>query len=279
MKHSASRALTLLRALNLRPVSSVAELACETGISKPSIVRLLAILMEDGYVARAEKPGTYLVTPNVRSLAVGFREDISIVRAAGSVMEELTSLHHWPVALGLFEQGTMIVRYSTVPSSPMSWYRTTLNQRLHLLGSAMGRLHLAYSSPTVRRELLTMCMSRDDDGDGRAPEDRRDHFAITAMGEQLSIEGWDARLTAIRQQGYAVRLPARDHPTLSLSVPLMSEQRMLAALSMTFFARAISVDLATRRFLPILSMAVTRILEASGIQEDVWSSAHPSAEP
>lgn len=268
VKHSASRALALLRALNLRPVSSVAELARETGISKPSIVRLLAILMEDGYVARAERPGTYLVTPNVRSLAVGFRQDIAIVRAAGPVMEELTAQYHWPAALGLFEQGTMIVRYSTIPSSPMSWYRTTLNQRLHLLASAMGRLHLAYSPPMVRQYLLAMCLSGDEEAAGDELGNRHEQLAISAIGQDLTAEGWEAKLAAIRDQGYAVRLPVRDHPTLSISVPLLAEQRMLAALSMTFFARTVSVDEAIRSFLPGLTAAAVRIVEGSGMHEN-----------
>jgi DNA-binding MarR family transcriptional regulator len=38
--------------MNLRPVSAVRELARDTIISKPSAVRLLAILIEDGFVQR-----------------------------------------------------------------------------------------------------------------------------------------------------------------------------------------------------------------------------------
>ena len=58
--HSASRALAILEALNARPVSFVRDIARQTNISKPSIVRLLGILMEDGYVERASDRGAYL---------------------------------------------------------------------------------------------------------------------------------------------------------------------------------------------------------------------------
>ena len=233
MKHSASRALALLRAMNSASVSSVADLSRATGITKPSVVRLLAILAEDGYVGRAEKPGSYILTSEVQGLASGYRGEIAIVQAAGAVMENLTARLDWPTALGLFEKDAMVVRYSTIPSSPLSWYRTTLHQRLPLLGSAMGLLHLAHASRSVRNELLLLV-------------DPTREESPTLL---------ETRFQAVRDKGYALRLPSIEHPTLSISVPLIANGQMVAAMSMTFFGKTISADSAIKRFFPELQQA------------------------
>ena len=241
LHHSASRAIAILRAMNLRPFSSVAHLACETGISKPSIVRLLAILMEDGYVERAAKAGAYSLTREVLRLSAGFRDDTAIVRAAGPVLEDLTARLEWPAALGMSERDEMVIRYSTIPSSQLSWYRTTLYYRLAVLESAMGLAYLAFSKPAIRNEVLRLVPV-----DSARPADRS-----------------EARFASIRERGYALRLPTPDHPTTSVSVPLILADDVAAALSMTVFARSISAEEAVRRLLGPMQAAAARIVELS----------------
>lgn len=241
MNHSATRALVLLRAMNQRAVSSVRDLAMETGISKPSVVRLLAILMEDGYVQRAGKPGSYMLTQNVLQLSAGFREDASIVREAGPQMEQLTAQVGWPAALGIFERGAMVVRYSTIPSSPLSWYRTTLHQRLALPDSAMGRAFLAFSTDPVRDALLSSGSPRE------------------GCEAEPSVKDFEQ----IRARGYAIRAPSAEHPTLSLSVPLLDGDQVLAALSVTLFGRTMSADEAASRYLAPLRATADAIVGRS----------------
>ncbi len=236
MKHSATRALVLLKAMNQRAVSTVHDLAGQTGISKPSIVRLLGILIEDGYVQRAGKAGSYTLTGEVLQLASGYSQDTSIVRAAGPVMDKLTTEIGWPTALGLFEQGTMRVRQSTISTSPLSWYRTTLHQKLPLLSSAMGLVYLAFSTVPARRALICFAPS---DGIGPA---------------ELSEE----RFEQIRERGFAVRPPTPEHPTFSISVPLLDGDRVIAALSVTLFARSMAFREAVVRYLrPLRATAET----------------------
>ena len=244
MKHSATRALALLEAMNLRPVSAVRELAAATGISKPSVVRLLGILIDDGYVQRASKPGSYMLTRNVQRLSAGFRDDSNITRAAGPLMEELTREFEWPAALGMFEQGAMVVRYSTIPSSPIAWYRTTLYHRLPMLEFAMGLVYLAFSPAPVRAALLEAAGS--------------DHVSPAERSEE--------RFLQMRRQGYALRAPTANHPTLSIAVPLLLDGRVLAALSMTLFGRAIAADEAVARYLEPLRGAARAIVSQSDLK-------------
>ncbi len=241
MKHSATRALALLKAMNQRAVSSVRDLAADTGISKPSVVRLLAILIEDGYVQHASKAGSYMLARDVLQLAAGFRSDALIERAAAPRMEELTTRVGWPAALGIFEQGAMVVRYSTIPTSPLSWYRTTLHHRLGLLDSAMGLVYLAFSDEHVRMALL--------------PSAPSEEFGVS--------ETCGERFEQVRARGYAIRAPTAKHPTLSLSVPLLHRTRVLAALSLTLFGRAMPAQEAVLRYLGPLRQSADAIIAQS----------------
>lgn len=241
MKHSASRALALLKAMNMRPVSSVRELAIDTGISKPSVVRLLAILIEDGYVQRASRAGSYSLTRDVLLLSSGFRDDTTLGRAAAPIMGRLTAEIEWPTALGLFEAGAMVVRHSTIPSSPLAWYRTTLHMRLGLLGSAMGQIFLASCNPSTRRALI---QAHDDDAVAPA-EKSEESFA------------------QVRARGFGLRAPSAEHPTFSISVPITVRSSFAGALSVTIYARAMTVDLAVGRYLSRLKSAAEEIASAT----------------
>ena len=50
---SVERAIDVLQALNRRPISTLGDLHCETGLPKPSIVRLLRTLEAKGLAARS----------------------------------------------------------------------------------------------------------------------------------------------------------------------------------------------------------------------------------
>lgn len=237
MQHSASRALALLRSMNLRPVSAVAELARDTGISKPSIVRLLAILIEDGYVQRAPRAGSYMLTREVLSLSAGFADDSTLVNIARPVMEDLTRDISWPAALGILEAGHMVVRHSTIPSSPLAWFRTTLHMRLSLTGSAMGQAHLASCPPRVRAQLL----------------------AAAGVSDRNCAELSEEFFGRVRERGYGLRLATTDQPTFSISVPVLARNKAVASLSVTIFARAMTVDQAVGRYLEKMRTAAAAI--------------------
>lgn len=249
MEHSATRALAIIESLNTRPISFVRELANDTKISKPSIVRLLNILIEKGYVERAGGGGAYTLSSRVKRLSDGYREDLAIVRVARPLMDKLTNEIKWPLALGLLEHAAMVVRHSTIPSSPLSWYLTTLYTELPLFQSAMGLALLAHMGPEQQRALMEV--ARQDVG---SDVGRMDNAYLL---EELSI---------VRQRGYAVRYPSRvpsifGSGTQSISVPILSGGSPLASLSITLFARAMPPTAAAQRFAGRLTATAAAISE------------------
>lgn len=239
MKHSAIRALSLLRAMNQRPLSTVKELALETGISKPSIVRLLAIMMDDGYVCRTARRGTYALGPSVRLLSAGYRDDMNVEATVGPLLDALTREIGWPSALGTPDRADMVVRHSTIPTSPLAWYHTTLHRRLPMLRYAMGLVYLAHVPPPVRDMLLKMDTSPDISGSDRSAD----------------------RFQMIREAGFAIRTPTPDHPTLSVSVPILIDGQVVAALSITVYGNAMTPKEAVERHIERLRAAAQAISE------------------
>ena len=229
--HSASRALAILEALNSRPVSFVRDIAKQTQISKPSVVRLLQILVEDGYVERASGHGAYVVGERARRLSAGYRDDIALVQVAKPLMERMTAEIKWPLAVGLLERAVMVVRHSTIPSSPLAWYRTTLYTELSALHSGMGMAMLAFMEPDVRDAVIEVAPPVPGSGDG-----------------DLDRPALLRTLAKVREQGFAVRYPRPGHATLSISVPILRGGEPLAGLSITVFSRTMKAETAAERF-------------------------------
>jgi DNA-binding IclR family transcriptional regulator len=115
-----------------------------------------------------------------------------------------------------------------------------------MLGSAMG---LAHASPALREAIL-------------AAED---------LGGVSAADVATERFDAIRRSGFAARTPTGDHPTVSISVPLLDGSRFLAALSMTFFGRAMTINEASRHHVPLIRDVADAICEKAG-----FSGSKPS---
>src|SRR5688572_28931204 len=90
------RAVRLLQALNGQAVSTLDVLHEQTGLPKPTLVRLLRTLESCGIVKHAPQHGAYYLTSQVRSLACGFHSEPMVVEAAAPLMDALTLRVKWP---------------------------------------------------------------------------------------------------------------------------------------------------------------------------------------
>ena len=119
-----ARGLKVLRALNERPPGgwSQTELADYLKIHRTTLKRILETLRELDYVALDADTGTYSLTPSIRSLASGFRDDNLLVGAAQRIMPELIEKLVWPVFLSIPERHGMVSRLEIFISTP--WHFT-----------------------------------------------------------------------------------------------------------------------------------------------------------
>lgn len=220
------RSFAVLEALSHRRTSTLAVLTGETGLPRPTVVRLLHTLIALGYAARVSREQGYRLTDRVLGLAESIRFADHLVDAAIPHMRRFTEEHGWPLYLASLSQGAIIIRHSTAPESPMAFEGAGLNARRPVLISALGRAWLAFCPDEERRAIL------------------RDIGGLTPRQEAVL----DAVLDRVRRDGYAFTQPPRPTRLRGIAVPVRGGARMLGSLSMRFPVSAMSETQAGVRF-------------------------------
>jgi IclR family mhp operon transcriptional activator len=241
---SVRRALGLLQALNQQKIASIKQLHAITGLPKPTIVRLLETLATMGYVANDHRQGGYSVTSLVRTLSCGFHGDPLVVEAGRAWAIDLTHRLKWPVSIAVLDKDAVAVRFSTIPDSPISPFHGTVGMRLSLVSRGLGRAYLAFCPAAERNILLQILAGSADPEDAPA---RRPPALLRS-------------LQPIRRQGFAERDPTVEpKSSTTLAVPIMSGERVLATLGLTYFASAMPRARAIELYIPHLKSAAESI--------------------
>jgi len=248
--HVVLRGLSVLEALNRRPISSVDQLAAQTNLPKATIVRTLRNLAEGGYAQQLPRRKGYMLGERVLNLSSGFRSRDLVVEAARPLITAFTAKHKWPVSLATLEIDSMRVRVSSGADSPFatSTDRARLNRRVPLMISAHGRAYLAFCPADECAIILSLLRASPRPDDLAA---RDEHAVASIMG-------------TIRRAGYAITAPMPDEPAIGLSVPVKSGEAVLATISLRYLGRAMPEAEVTKRYLAPLRALATAIAEASG---------------
>jgi IclR family mhp operon transcriptional activator len=138
----------------------------------------------------------------------------------------------------------MLVRETTDHRSPLAIERFSPGLRLPLLTTAAGRVHLAFCSAEQRESLLEILRRSTNDVDKLAhnrPE-------------------LDKILDETREKGYASAVHTkRVSDEISMAVPILVEDQVLAAVVVRFAETAVPFKIAVERFTPKLRDAAQRI--------------------
>ena len=220
------RSFAVLEALSRRRTSTLSLLVHETGLPRPTVVRLLHTLSALGYAQRVSREHGYRLTDRVLGLSGSIRFVDHLVDAAIPHMSRFTAEHGWPLYLATLSYGAITIRHSTAPESPMSFEGAGLNSRRSVLASALGRVWLAFCSESERRTILR-------DIGGLAP---RQEAALRSA------------LLRVRNAGYAFTASARVSRIHGMAVPIRERQRMLGSLSMRFPRSAMNEEQVASRF-------------------------------
>ena len=239
------RGLSVLEALNRRPVSSVEQIAGETGLPKSTAVRVLQMLVEKDYAECLPYRRGYRLGERVLALSSGYRSIDAIVEIARPILARFTAEHKWPVALATLDVDTMRVRAGTLQESPFSTSidQSRMARRMPILASAFGLAYLAFCPPDERGTILRLLRAskRPVDGPARA-------------GEAL-----DLQLGAITRQGFALSPAMRGEPAHGCAIPVMAGTQVLACISLRYLGKAITDRQVERRFLAPLKIVAAEI--------------------
>jgi IclR family transcriptional regulator, mhp operon transcriptional activator len=230
--NSVVRALDLLQAMNSRPASTIDELHGQTGIPKPSIVRLLQTLEGRGLVRRAPKRGAYCLTSGVRALSSGYHSEPKLIEIASPLLDEMTRRLKWPLGIAMPNSDAVVIQYSTIHLSPLSLLHSTVGLRLSLVSRAHGRAFLAFCDENEQEALIRILQKSE------LPEDfpAREDAAFRAL------------LATIRSRGIATRHSMVRTVSNTLAVPVFEQSRVVGTVGLTFIASAMEAQEAIERY-------------------------------
>ncbi len=256
---TALRTVAVLAELNACAPASAAEVARNLGLARATTYRFLETLVDAGYAAK-EEGGRYVPTHLVRSLSCGYEDESWLVECARPIIQELGRSLVWPIAIATISGTGMLLRESTDKDSPLAINRFTPGRRVSLVGTASGRVYLAFCGDEQRETLLDMLRRSNDEDDLQA----RNRVALSRD------------LAEIRKRRYATVSRARRVSNQSaIAVPVLTTAhgRILGSLSIRYSDTAVSPAGALEKFLPPLRDAAHAIAESFGDGTDM--EGHP----
>ena len=242
------RGLAVLESLNRRSISSVEAIAGETGIPKPTVVRMLGMLVAEGYATRLPRRRGYMLGERALALSSGYRSHDAVAEIARPFLSRFTAEHKWPVSLATLETDTMRLRASSAQESPFTSAGddARLLRRVPMLQSAVGLAYLAFCPADERETILALLRAS-----GRA--------ADRIARDRAYVEGL---LAGIARQGFAPSPEVARDPALGFAVPVAVGERVVAAVTLRYFGKAMSDREAVRRYLAPMRATANAIAEA-----------------
>ena len=241
------RGLDALTVLNLRNGATVSEVAQEIRLPRTTTYRILETLSHAGFVYRDATDDRYRLTIMVRGLSDGYDDEAWVTQIARPFIHDLGKDIVWPVAIASLSGTTMMVRESTDHRRLLAVERYSAGFRVPLLLSSSGRVYLAFSPPTQRESLLDILSRSNKEEDALA----------RSRPELMKL------LNDVRMQGYASAVrPRRVSDEISMAVPILIDDRVLAAVSIRFSGTAVPLKLGVERFLPKLRETANKIRQS-----------------
>jgi IclR family mhp operon transcriptional activator len=239
-----TRGLAILRYINVSGEARPGEIARALSIPRPTVYRLLETLEEAGYVVLSPSSNRVRVTRLAASLGDGYALTSELCQASGPVFSEYAGRIVWPLDLSVYDNAAMVIQETTHGRSPLSIDRGMTGYKLPILRTSAGRAYVAFCSEEEQRLILNHLRRLGD------PEDQP--FLEPRYLSQM-IEETRARGIAIRSAGEF------RNKTASIAVPVMSDGRILACVSMIWIRSAMDVRRALEEFGAPLTEVADRI--------------------
>lgn len=246
--------------LNLKDGVTVSEVAQEIDLPRTTTYRILETLCQAGYAYRSESDEKYRLTIMVRGLSDGFDDEAWITQTAKPFIYELCRDIVWPVSIATLSGTSMLVRETTDHQSPLAVERYGPGYRVPMLASASGLAYLAFCENTQRDALLDM-LARS--------KNTVDHPARNRTQVQKL-------LMETRERGFSIHTrPRRVSHLTTFSVPVISDGRLMAALTVRFSSTALTQTAAIERFVPRMRRAADQIGGEFARQRAEYENAQP----
>jgi IclR family transcriptional regulator, mhp operon transcriptional activator len=245
-----SRGLAVLRAVEAGSGLSLHELSCATGLAKPTLLRILRTLEEEGHVRRGLTDQLYRA--NMRFVPTPEEMQRSVLaEVAAPVLDRLCQDVLWPSDLAAYADGFMWVQETSRRRSPFMMNRAVTKFGIHMLQSGMGRAYLAYCEPDKQSEVIDRLARSNEPHNYLA----RQRDKVRRILEDVRRKGYATRAT-----GYFVTQPTEARVS-AIAVPVMSEAEVLGSVNLVWISQAATEEQFVERHLQGLVDASRKIVQ------------------
>jgi IclR family pca regulon transcriptional regulator len=194
------------------PRPTVVELAKLTGLSRPSVRRILLTLQSMGYVTCVD--GRWILTARVLSIAQHYSASNALLGAAMPRLMRVAELTQESASLGLLDD-VDVVYAARVPVRRIMSIDVSVGTRVPAYATSMGRALLAWSPPNTVQSVLD-----------RTRFEKLADSTIIDPGELMR------ELESVRATGYALVVEELEKGLISLSAPVFdSTQAVVGAIA------------------------------------------------
>ncbi|KMO13638.1 helix-turn-helix domain-containing protein [Methylobacterium platani] len=194
---AALRVLEVLAALNRLREASVGDLFRETGLNRPTIVRMLETLIHAGMVARHPARPVYVATGRTLELSSGYRRHEEMALAAAPTLARLHAALQWPSDVSVFDGDAMVVARTSRGEGVLHFNRRP-GYRAPLLGTSLGLAYLAFCAPETRDRALAALSGSPEPWNAVA----RDPRAVAGLLEGVRRNGYAGMIEAYSDAAY-----------------------------------------------------------------------------
>ena len=218
--------MEILQAINQHNGLRAAEVARVVEIPRPTAYRLLETLEGMGLIVRGPSDERWRPTLQTKSLSSGFRDEDWVAQIAVPKMMKLGRQVLWPLDLVAFHDYRMAIRESTHNISPFSVDHGMVGRELPVLQTAGGRAYLSFLPAPERARVLEGLRARLGDAAVDFVEDGPLNYVLERCHEL----------------GLGFRIKGFNNRTMSISAPIMGDDRPIACLTMIWIASALKFD-------------------------------------
>ena len=257
------RAFAVLRVMQGMPQgATLVELQKATGLSGPTLLRVLKTLIGVQAVRRSATDQRYRPSVQLKVLASGMDPVERLAEVAAPWLDRLCEAVEWPSDLAIHSGNApfMQVLESSIRQSRFYVRRKGGRTRVNLFGSAAGSAFLAALTPERRMELTAATRGGRDVHNGNA----------------LAAGDLEARVSQARKLGYAARHRVyrggpfngapRDDGLFAIAVPVVHSGFVLGALNINWNRSAMTEREMVRTHLAALREAARGIAGTAAVQ-------------
>ena len=149
------RGLEIIETLNKLGSASISEISLITNLPRGTVYRMLETLVDADYLTKNKNDNRYRLLSKIKTLSDGFTDSDWIFSIAKPLIEKLCKELIWPISIATCNGREMILRETTDANSPLALKKISGGFRVPILGSAAGRVFLAYTDHINRKRILS----------------------------------------------------------------------------------------------------------------------------